>query len=239
MCDTKHCSNCGIKSHHAKGLCVTCYQYRQRTGRSRPVRRPLPPKPGRCKNCHLGGGTTLTHGLCKPCYGYREYHGFDRRLSWRYCHNCGVGKAGQRTGLCKACYKYKNRLGVDRPEYLWSGSYCHNCNQRKIYSFGLCRNCYEYQRSHGYPRPRHLWTKHCLQCGLPAASGVKLTKGECPACYSYRLRTGKPRDKQLRHSQAPLGWCECGKKAVTVTRVQVGALTETFPLCESCAQEIA
>lgn len=239
MCDTKHCSNCGIKSHHAKGLCVTCYQYQQRTGRSRPIRRPLPPKPGRCANCGAGDARRIKRGLCSTCYNYRRRAGHDRPLLWWYCHNCGREKAGQRTGICRACYKYKNRLGVDRPEYLWSGSYCRHCNQRKIYSFGLCRNCYEYQRSHGCPRPRHLWAEHCLQCGLPAASGVKLTKGECPACYSYRLRTGKPRDKQLCHDHAPLGWCECGQKAVTVAQVQAGAYTETFALCESCARELA
>lgn len=248
MCDTKYCSNCdkpvaaGVKL--TKGECPTCYSYRRRKGQPRPILSRHPAKPGRCQNCYRDISMyAMTKQLCDACERHERLYNCPRPLKQSYCWNCGREKAGKRSGLCVGCNNYRRTTGKDRPEHLYSkGGYCRNCARGKAQIRGLCPACYEYQRANGRRRPPHRWADYCMDCGRPRNNGMKFTRGSCLTCYNYRHRYGTlsaHKRRERRERLAPFGWCECGKKAVTVTQVQAGAYTETFPLCESCAREAA
>jgi NMD protein affecting ribosome stability and mRNA decay len=56
-----HCGGVGI--HHGHGLCHTCYAYRRRTGRTRPLVHPTT-----CVVCGRTLGAPRHGRICRRCY---------------------------------------------------------------------------------------------------------------------------------------------------------------------------
>ncbi len=154
------------------------------------------------------------------------------------CCNCSRPRRQDRfrQGRCMSGYRYWRKHGMDRPENERIRSpyepvpLCWNC--QLDFAAGhrtLCSACKQYLQLNGRRRPRYLFTNSCKVCNKPKEPGF--AKGFCQICYNYRRKYGKNRSRELIVAHIPLGWCDCGEKAIQIIQVEgLGALK----LCETC-----
>lgn len=177
-----------------------------------------------CSNCkrHVLYGEKR-RGMCKACYSYYLKHkgmmrphdtkvGGKRTVDYQgvTCLNCGVVKP-LKLGMCENCYHYARRHnGAMRPldpairKSRTRHLRCTNCGRERSHSKGgrrgMCSACYAYWRSHSEMRPKNGARKY-RQVPPPICSNCKRNEVEhgklCPACYEYRLNTGKNRPLRL------------------------------------------
>lgn len=166
-------------------------------------------------------------------------------MAGKVCKVCGNLAPHLTKGRCNTCAMYFYRHGCDRPPDLirrqrrkpsrqarkGSGGFCTNCELELALCRGLCNACYLYRLRHGVDRPDRLWLAEqpCKRCGRPPGD-LRMTDGYCRTCYSYKWKNDKERPLEWIRKAAPLGWCGCGKPALTVELV----LGQEVGLCAVC-----
>ena len=209
-----NCANCNkAKSIKALRLCVTCYNYQQTTGVTRPAR--LYNRGSIfCRWCKRT--KAFRNGLCRACFDYHARTGKKRpqrfyRKAFANCKNPNCKKPlwidrGIK-GLCGKCYNYQKKYDRERP--------LHVCR--------LMPDC-----------------THPVICGnqncdrpLRRASR-KRRKGYCTPCYDWQLQYGSDRPYDLCYRKIDIGWCDCGNVAIKAVEVQNGSGVITLALCLDC-----
>lgn len=170
----KICPHCSRPHAYSTRMCFTCYYYKHRTGRDRPLSekdKPFNVRPPRiCTNC--GYPHSRTAPLCGPCNYYEKRHN-ERRPPHLY---------------------------ERRPPHLWGERVCTSCGKSRESDCSRSPLCFDCRNRHQKNPVRAMETLTC-ECGQPATiwhsynimlSGAshphKITIPLCRSCYD--METG-------------------------------------------------